>query len=228
MGGVPKVWLAEVSTSSAFTKPIFRIGDHEADLEGWAYDEVATHLEERATVRSKYRSAIPLSHEELGTSFSLMPNRKKPSGPHSIMNFGADRLIVTGETKTLLEELDPGPVQFFPIEVLNMPRTKPLWEGADLHVMQVLECRHDTVTEESQALSKIGNPDIGTDSFFVGPTDGEDPMVVLPPPEGAAEMWIDDRLNGALFLTDRIAKALRAAKFSRAWGLRECRVKLLH
>lgn len=109
-----------------------------------------------------------------------------------------------------------------------MPRTKPLWEGADLHVMQVLECRRETVTEESRALSRIGNPDIGTNSFLVGPTDGEDPMVVLPPAEGAAGMWIDDRLMGALFLTDRIAKALRAAKFTRAWGLRACRVKLLH
>jgi hypothetical protein len=141
------------------------------------------------------------------------------------MNFTSSRLVVTSEARALLEGLAPGPLSFHPITVLNAARTKPLWDGAELHVMQVLECRRETVIEESGAVGRaIGKCLDGASLHMVGPTDGPDPIVVRPPAEGASEMWVDDRLYGALFLTDRIAQAIRAAKMTRHWGLTECRV----
>lgn len=220
-----KVWLAEVSTSSEFQKPIRDVRFADA-LEGKPTKEAANEVMDRhvATI-ARYRAGEKLTVEELGTEFALIPKFKKPNGPFPIMNFTSSRLVVTSEARALLEGLDPGPLSFHPITALNSARTKPLWDGAELHVMQVLECRRETVIEESGALSPISGKCLdGTGLQFVGPTDGPDPIVVRPPAAGASEMWVDDRLRGALFLTDRIAHAIRAAKMTRHWGLTECRL----
>ncbi|MEJ6393759.1 hypothetical protein V8J82_10860 [Gymnodinialimonas sp. 2305UL16-5] len=210
-------------------KPIWQVGSHKADYNQISDEETLERIEASKKVRFTYQSGLMLSSNALGEVFSLVPEMAKPSGPQPIMNFGGDRLVVTAETRALLESLNPGPLQFHKIDVLNAERTKSLWEGADLHMMQVLECRRETLFEESGA---IRPPAVtvrdGVAYNMITSTDGEDPMVVLPPAEGSAEIWIEDRLFGALFLTDRIAQALKAAKLTRGWGLLECRVKVVH
>lgn len=171
-----------------------------------------------------------MNREELDTSFSLIPERKKPSGPQPLMNFGGSWTIVTAETRRLLKDLKPGRLRFDPVEVLNAARTAPLWEGADLHIMQVLTCRREVLIEESYGIGKKRldiTPD-GTDVFMIHSIDRHDALVVAPPERGGAEMWLDDRLMGALFMSDRVATALKAAKLTRGWSLKRCVVKAVH
>lgn len=42
------------------------------------------------------------------------------------------------------------------------------------------------------------------------------------------DIWIDTRMVRAFFLSDRLVQALKAAKLTRSFGLRRCRVVSLH
>ncbi len=83
--------------------------------------------------------------------------------------------------------------------------------------------------EESRTIGKpIDRCLDGEAQRMVMAHDEQDALVVAPPPEGGAEIWIDDRLSGAMFLTDRIAKALKEAKLTRGWGLKRCVTKTVY
>ena len=143
------------------------------------------------------------------------------------MNFGSAFTAVTAEMRGLLESLNPGPMMFHPINVANATRTAPLWEGAELFIVQFLEVRRETIIDQSGALSKkpvAGTCPDGAGRHLIGSTDGPDPIVVLPPMEDGAEIWMDDRVENSIFMSDRVAQAIRGAKMSRAWGLLPCRV----
>ncbi|WP_141134317.1 hypothetical protein [Jannaschia aquimarina] len=215
--GPVRVWFAAGSVDNNASKPIWQVGQHDIDVDPLTKEQRIALRKKNKVVRQAYRSGVEVSAADLGPTYSLIPDERKPSGPQPFMLFGGLETIVTAETRALLEELDPGPLRFHAIEVLNAARTAPLWKGADLHVMQVLTCRRAVVVAESRALGDpVGKCPDGEALYMVSTShEMKDAMVVLPPPEGAAEMWLDDRLTGALFVSDRVAKALRAAKLSR-------------
>ncbi|SFJ37589.1 hypothetical protein [Jannaschia pohangensis] len=226
---VADVWFASSSVSTRSPKPIWPIGWHDEDLESMSSEEKRQFAIANKANFLAYRSGQPVEPAQLGTRFALCTGLKTPAGPQPFMLLFS-RMVVTGETRALLEELDPGPLRFHRIEVLNAARTKPLWDGADLYVMQVLSCRREVLMDESPNLGPrpVDRTPDGQDIHMVYVSSTMEPLVVVPPAEGGAEMWLDDRLSGALFLTDRVAGALNAAKLTRGWGLRRCDVVTRH
>ncbi|UWQ22251.1 hypothetical protein [Jannaschia sp. W003] len=223
-----KVWFASASVDVNAAKPILPIGRHEEDERSMTRDELAAVVKVSREAMRKIQSGEALSDEEISRTYSLCRGSTASNQPEPFMLlFGS--WVVTAETRALLEDLDPGPLRFHEIEVLNAARTAPLWEGAALSVMQVLTCRRDVVIEESERLRKrVGRLKDGEARFSVTAPDRDDVLVVLPPHEDASEVWLDDRLDGALFLSDRVAKALSAAKLTRGWNLRRCVKKTVH
>ncbi|WGH80032.1 hypothetical protein [Jannaschia ovalis] len=86
------------------------------------------------------------------------------------------------------------------------------------------------MAEESYGISDRlhGHTHDGEEIHMISATDMDDALVVLPPRDDAPQMWLDDRFHDALFVSDRVAKALKAAKLTRGWGLRRCVVKTVH
>ncbi|MEM9798384.1 MAG: DUF1629 domain-containing protein [Pseudomonadota bacterium] len=228
MTATPPVWFATGSVDSSGAKPILPVGDHEEDKAKLSSEEIKENAKRQKELVSRYRAGREVPAEEIGTQFALMTTAKKPARPQPFMKmFG--RLVVTSETREVLEGLDPGPLKFHPIEVLNAARTAPLWEGAELHLMQVLTCRRAMVVEDSKWLSKrVGTCADGEARYMATALDMDDALTVTAPTDGTAEIWLDDRLDGGLFLSGRIAKALKTAKLTRGWGLKRCVVKTLH
>lgn len=223
----PRVWLARVGGDLKFQKPILATAFQKDVRAGLSTREERDLSRQRAKdLYNTYKSGVVLTLDVLETEFSLLPKRPKPAGPPVVMSMGGFT-VVTAETRALLEGLNPGPMLFHPINVANAARTAPLWDGAELFIVQFLEVRRETLIDQSGALSKT--PDAGSCSdgvgrYLLGPTDGPDPMVVLPPKEDGAEIWMDDRVENSIFLSDRVAQAIKAAKMTRAWGLLPCRV----
>lgn len=56
----------------------------------------------------------------------------------------------------------------------------------------------------------------------------EDAVAVSANALNGPDIWIDPRMNRAFFLSDRLVLALKAAKLTRSFGLRRCRVVPLH
>ena len=225
----PRIWFADGSVNSHTSKPLFRVGDHWEDHERMGNEERTARVDQSRAFMAAYWSASPIAPADVPRAFSLMPNRNKPSGPQSFMLFVGLYTVVSAETRALLERLDPGPLAFHPIEALNAAQTVPLWPGAELYLLQVLTCRRAVVIEESRTISEpIERCLDGEAQRMVIAHDEQDAVVVAPPPEGGAEIWIDDRLMGAMFLTDRVAEALKEAKLSRGWGLKRCVTKTVH
>ena len=224
------VWFATTSVNNNTTKPLFPVGWHESQPEKEALDhESRRALNQRIrTVCLDFRAGKFVDPDFIGGTFVMVPGFKKPSGPHPFMKLSA-YYVVTAEVRSLLERLDPGPLHFHAIEALKLNREGPVWEGADLHVMQVLTCRREVVVEDSRGLDfSIGKLADGTDILPPGERELHGSLVVTPPAAGSAEMWLNDQLDGSLFLSDRIVSELKAAKLTRGWGLKRCTVKTLH
>lgn len=121
-----------------------------------------------------YRSGVALTPDVLETEFSLMPKSPKPAGPPVVMSMGGFT-VVTAEARAFLEGLDPGPMLFHPINVSNTARTAPLWDGAELFIVQFLDVRRETIIDQSGALSKkpvAGTCPDGAGRHLIGSTDG--------------------------------------------------------
>ena len=224
----PRIWFAGGSVNWHYSKPISEAGHHYDDHQRMGDDERAAWSARYKAFSPAYRSGLPIAPENLPRRFSRIRNRQKPS-LQPFMLFAGVYAVVTAETRALLEGLGPGPLGFHPIEALNTATTAPLWPGAELYLLQVLTCRRAVAIEESGSIGKpIERCLDGEPMRTVSTSIAEDALVVAPPRGGGAEIWIDDRLFGAIFLTDRIAKALKAAKLAGGWGLKRCVTKTVH
>ncbi|WGH80031.1 hypothetical protein [Jannaschia ovalis] len=124
-----KTWFASGSVAVSAAKPIYPIGRHDEDKANLSNDKRKENAARSTQFLAAYRSGRDLSAAEVGEQFALRPGRNKPQTPQPFMKmFG--RYVVTAETRALLEKLDPGPLRFFPVEVLNAARTAPLGAGS--------------------------------------------------------------------------------------------------
>lgn len=224
-----RFWFATGSSNNSTSKPLNEVGQHWEDIQRMDKETAAAWSAQSRAFSDAYRSGRPIAPRDMPRRFSLIRNRSKPSGPPPFMLWGGTYMVVSAETRALLEGLAPGPLAFHPIEALNTAATAPLWPGAKLFLLQVLACRRAVVIEESRGIGKPNDRCLdGEAQRMVFALDEDDALVVAPPLAGDAELWIDDRLMGALFLSDRVAQALKAAKLARGWGLRRCRTKTVH
>jgi hypothetical protein len=83
--------------------------------------------------------------------------------------------------------------------------------------LQILECRREDLIDQSGAVHRnsLDSCADGANRYLIGSSVGSDPVVILPPDDGGADMWMDDRAQGSMFLSDRIAKAIKATEWSR-------------
>ncbi|MEX3016303.1 imm11 family protein [Gymnodinialimonas hymeniacidonis] len=218
-----KYFLAHTSVSIMNLKPIWPLSAHPNQIQALSEADAAQRRAGHKAQRSALQSGQPL--EAIEDQFALIPFRRRPKSPAPFMNFGNDAMVVTQPVRDLLAPLAPHSLRFFPITVLNETCKAPLWEGPALYVMQVTEVRHACNLAQSTAVctQQITLPDgIATTLSTIGNPDATYTIALDTPVDDAADIWIDDRLQGAIFLSGHLAKALKSAGLARGWGLTEC------
>jgi hypothetical protein len=106
------------------------------------------------------------------------------------------------------------------VKLLQYDRKTPV-EGAYL-CLGFGETKDTFVPEQSSHVRL----DCGTvDSWAMTPGVREDgDIAVTDAALSGPDLWIEKRLRNAIFMSDRLAEALRRAELSRRFGLRRCQV----
>jgi len=151
-------------------------------------------------------------------------NAKGDKAPN-FMNLGG-RPAVNAACKAVLEEADLGAINFHPIRILNAGRKSEPWPE-EVYVVNVGNTKMSLAIEEGLTSKEIW------ESGTVGIQRSPDkirysgyPTKSVPLTPAALEgpdIWMESKLaRGNLFISDRLAKLLKAAKMTGGWGLKEC------
>jgi hypothetical protein len=132
--------------------------------------------------------------------------------------FRADSIMcVSAACRDVLQQFDLGCSAFYPVAVYQKDR-KTLVPG-EYFAINFANTRSALLPEQSTTIrqSRV--------NYWILPTWITDDEIAvtraaLEPPD----WWIDVRLSRGLFISDRMAKALKAAKMGRTFELKRCRV----
>jgi hypothetical protein len=138
---------------------------------------------------------------------------KKP--PHFSLTGGSP--VVSNEVMQVMQQFDLGQTSFYPTKLFHHDRTTPI-EGS-YYCINFGETKTSCMPEESQEIEKFDA------RFWTIPSYAKDSDIAVSQSalEGV-DFWVDTRIRKSLFFSDRLAKALKAAKLTRTFGLRKCRV----
>jgi hypothetical protein len=127
--------------------------------------------------------------------------------------------VVSAALRDVFQSFDLGRTNFPPVTVLECDKRTPL-EGR-YFFFNFGEHKQSFLPEQS--IVRRFNPALGTWSLRLAPRD--DDIALSSAALEGVDLWIEmPRLGRAFFLSDRLARALRAAGLTRRLGLRRCRV----
>ena len=127
--------------------------------------------------------------------------------------------VVTGRTAEVLRQFDLGQTSLYPTKFFKYDRKTPF--ERDFFCINFGEKKDAFVPELSTAEKK---PWMDTDIWKRPVYPKDDQLVLSPAALEGVDLWMDPRLWEGLFLSDRLVSALRAAKLTRRFGLKKCRV----
>ena len=194
-------WVVETTPGPVITQ--------ESDAPGW--EEKVPDLDRQADINGIFlRGKERVDPAEVPDTVRLLKKSKRlPDG----FKVYAAMLVVTGEVKAVIEELDPGRHQFVPIRVTERDGT-PIEK--DWHVL-VITHRQDSLVPEQSELKYDGRSWGPTYYWLRGPE-----MVAFDPARlDDSHLWWEDMLKGghALLMSHALREALKAK------GLRMLRQK---
>ena len=127
--------------------------------------------------------------------------------------------IVSESLADVFRQFDLGEGALYPVKVLQHDRKTPV-EGTYFH-LNFGNIKDAFLPEHSLKPRKIYSH---SDIWRVPgvPKDGD--VAVRATALKGADIWLDPKLRGGLFLSDRLVQALREAKLTRRFGLSRCKV----
>ncbi len=128
-------------------------------------------------------------------------------------------LIVSAATAEVLRGADMGRGALYPIKLFQQDRTTPV-EG-EYFSLNIGETKAALVPEQSEALDRNWP---GHEVFSALEVDKNDQIAVRDVALAGADIWIDPAMSTGFFVSDRLATALKAAKVTRNFRLKRCRV----
>jgi len=132
---------------------------------------------------------------------------------------GGGGWIVSMECADVLRQFDLGKTALYPVKIFQHNRTTPV-EG-EYYCLAFGETKTAFLPKHSPRVPKRYE----TVELWILPLGiKNDDLAVSPVALSGPDLWIDPLVHDAFFLSDRLAQALRAAKVSRPFGLRRCRV----
>jgi hypothetical protein len=200
-----RVWLSRIGVDTTLTK-YFDNNEHYGDI-----DRAAEH-------GRKIGRGDPVSREEYPSMiFAIYPNRTHARQPDL---FNTVRGTVVSEaTAEVLRQMDLGQTRLFPVTLYQHDRTTPV-EGT-YHFLHIAEHKRALLPAQSSGLNKpYDNKDLWT---FFGTEIKDDDLMLDASALSGVDLWLDPSLRRSVFMSDRLAQALKAAKLSKRFGLRRCR-----
>ena len=128
-------------------------------------------------------------------------------------------LIISAVFADVLSQFDLGKTCLYPVEVFEHDRETPV--GGYYKLLALGERKRAFRPEHSDQTyqKKLGKHDIWSYLIVENDTIAVDASALDGP-----DLWVDPRLIMTFFLSDRLAKALRAAKVARRLKLKSCKV----
>jgi len=127
--------------------------------------------------------------------------------------------VVSAATAEVLQRFDLGDGGLYPVKAFQHNRTKRI-EG-EYFCWNFGNAKKTYLPEESP---DVRQPDAGHDfwSLSLAPKDGDVALSseALNPPD----VWVEHKFHYAFFLSDPLVQALRAAKVTRNFALKKCRI----
>ena len=225
----PKVWYASAARNVNAQLPI-RAVEYQDYLDKKLPEGRAAAVRENVNDRlDAFKSGRLLHPVTFLSEWALGKDERSPKAPSPMMSFGGTPMV-TAEACALLETHDIGPVRFHPIRVLDAKREAPLWPDCpEVHALNVgtvkrgLDVAATNNAEWPIVAPRKGHTPTGLTHYSVRGRE-DDNLAFSPVVLDGPDLWVDDQLEGEIFLSDRLAKALTKAGLSRGWGLRRCRI----
>ena len=227
-----KAWRVCTHGNINRTLDVSVVGRHEQDFAKLSKDEAQARRSAFLRMGRRFEHGELVTLEELGGSLWAWRrmNARGDKAPN-FMNLGG-KPAVNAACKAVLEEADLGAINFHPIRILNAGRKSEPWPE-EIYVVNVGNTKMSLAIEEGLASNVLSDSSIpGID---IPPEDlhfSASPRVAVPLTTEALDgpdIWMEPKMMGGnLFISDRLAKLLKAAKMTGGWGLKECPIVGVH
>ncbi len=227
-----KAWRVCTHGNISRTLDVTPIGLHERDFEGLSLEEASARRKAFLSAGSRFERGELVSIDEIGGSVWAWRrmNAKGDKAPN-FMELGFVP-AVNAACKAVLEEADLGAINFHPIRILNAGRKSEPWPE-EIYVVNVGNAKHSLAIEDGL---RIGNlREVGVPGFEPPPEKlqyrlaGKRIASLTTDALDGPDIWMEPKLSrGNLFISDRLAKFLKAAKMTGGWGLKECPIVGIH
>lgn len=141
--------------------------------------------------------------------------RRKKNNLKDIFSIAGAVLVATEKFKNVLEEFDLGQTQLIPVPVLDFDqKTPPKQKCYIFHIAEKKKC---FMPEHSEGVVAHAGGKIWMAR--------DDVLAVDAAATEGVDLWVDPLINKRIFMTDRLAMALKKAKLKMPnMGLAKCRV----
>lgn len=201
----PKIWVSRVFVDSTRIK-------------GFDSDISIENMQLAVDAMQKSKKGEPLGPERFPKEmYGKYPDKKHRSILGIFMANGF--WTVSAECAEVLQNFNLGKTRLYPVKLFQHDRKTPV-EG-DYFCVSFGETKEAVLVDQS--------PSVRENSYTPGlfrlfPDVAEYGVKVTPDALKGCDLWVDSRLDGGLFLSDRLVQALKAAKLTRFFGLRKCEI----
>lgn len=168
-------------------------------------------------IRVRYESGLPIGPKDVPI-YPVALYFQYPDTPESykekwrdIFQVQLGLVVVSGRMKDQLQEFNLGETSFRELPLFENDQNTPRPEGP-FFLMHILQFRDTFVPELSENVEKLENVDKWR------PAITSDVIAVDPDAVGDADLWVDHRIKGRVFFSDRLRQAIKDANF-RTYGL---------
>lgn len=192
---------------------------------GYPYDDFAP-MEVKyahAAILGRLRRGEPVERSELPDHLFVDETRKKlPKAGLPDFFHAVSLRVVSERAKTLMEQFDLGDTRFHEVPILDKDHETPL-EGR-WYIFNWISSKSCFVPELTESWAASGAPETGYRARSIGKAR----LVVRASAAKGADIWMDPILEGALFFSDRLKRAIDAAKFRKPLPFKQCDVVSAH
>lgn len=191
-------------------------------LFGFTCDLIEEDLPAAASLSEAFKRGTALQGSELPSVMWIAPRYRSDDRrklPHLFSAAGF--LTVSEAVAEVLRDFDLGETRLHPVELLHSNRRETF--PGRYYFLNIAEVRRYFSPEFSARFKAMPN----SATSYIGSVGNElqdDDVTVVPAALSGPDLWIDDTLLSHFFCSDRLARALRAAKVASRLPLFRCRV----
>lgn len=213
-------WFVNGIQTTLGMKNVSMIGIDPEDERGKTEDEIRAVARRQRKGVHALRDGFQIEPDGMPPIFRWGTGSKVPEGdtPPPFMSMNSIP-GVSAETKALLEEFDLGETYFRPIRILDRNRKYELWDQ-DYYVLNV--CNRRQWVDVSNPVLPVFSPEPWprTDPPAYKVINPEK-LIVSAEALNGPDLWKDICAKDTLFVSPRLAKALKAAKLDKGWRLKK-------